>query len=50
MVLNRLFMYLVLCDCVHEVLLGKECGLAAPVAIEDPEEGILEVLLVLRLW
>ena len=40
---------LVLCDGVHEVLLGEESGLAASVAVEDPEEGVLEVLFVLGL-
>ena len=41
---------LVFGDGVHEVLLGEERGLAAPVAVEDPEEGVLEVLLVLGLF
>ena len=41
---------LVFGDGVHEVLLSEERGLAAPVAVEDPEEGVLEVLLVLGLF
>ena len=31
------------------MLLGEESGLATSVAVEDPEEGVLEVLFVLGL-
>ena len=40
---------LVLGDGVHEVLLGEQGGLAAPMAVEDPEVGVLEVFFVLGL-
>lgn len=37
---------LLLHDDIHEVLLGEGRGLPAPVAVEDPEEGVLQVLVV----